>query len=201
MDIRNTQLHPDKYYHIYNRGINGTPVFFEAKNYHYFLQQYAKYVFPFVETYSYCLLENHYHLLIRIRSEIELTNIIKTNLDKPLHWHVSNGFSSFLQSYTRSINKMYNRSGALFEAPFKRIEVEEESYFTTLIAYIHCNPQKHEIVTDFRDYSYSSYDAHLDNKQTKLQRTEVLNWFGGRDGYIHFHQQEKISLSGNLSLE
>jgi hypothetical protein len=70
---------------------------------------------------------------------------------------------------------MYNRSGALFEAPFKRIEVEEESYFTHLIAYIHSNPQKHKIVADFRDYLYSSYEAYLNNKSTKLQRTEVLD--------------------------
>lgn len=201
MDIRNTQLHPDKYYHIYNRGINGMPVFFEAKNYHYFLQQYAKYVFPFVETYAYCILENHYHLLVRVRSDIELTKIIKTNPDKPLHWHVSNGFSSLLQSNTRSINKMYKRSGALFEAPFKRIEVEEESYFTTLITYIHCNPQHHEIITNFRDYPYSSYTGHLNNKPTKLQRNEVLNWFGDRDAYIDFHQQENNNLSDKLILE
>ena len=95
MDIRNTNLKPDICYHIYNRGVNGSPVFFESKNYDYFLQQYARYVHPWVETFAYCLLGNHFHLLIRVRSEEQLSELIKKNSDKPLHWHVSNGFSSF----------------------------------------------------------------------------------------------------------
>lgn len=76
MDIRTTQLQPNNYYRIFNRGINGNTVFFEERNYHYFLQQYATYTFPFIETYAYCLLNNHFHLLIRVRSEDELKKVI-----------------------------------------------------------------------------------------------------------------------------
>lgn len=132
MDIRTTQLQPNNYYHIFNRGINGNTVFFEERNYHYFLQQYATYTFPFIETYAYCLLNNHFHLLIRVRSEDELKKVISKYTDRPLHWHVSNGFSSFIQGYTRGMNKAYNRTGALFENPFKRIEVTHEAYFFSL---------------------------------------------------------------------
>lgn len=191
MDIRNSKLHPGQYFHIFNRGINGMPVFFEKKNYHFFLKQYSKYVHPFVKTFAYCLLENHYHLLIQVREEEELKLAIKKNIDEPFHWHVSNGFSSFLQSYTRAMNKVYDRTGAIFETPFKRIEVTEDSYFSTLIRYIHHNPQKHRIIKDFRDYPYSSYHAHLYESATKLNREEVLEWFKGRKHYETFHQDQK----------
>jgi putative transposase len=57
------------FYHVYNRGINGEDLFKEARNYPYFLKLYAKYISPVAETYAYCLLKNHFHLLIRVRSE------------------------------------------------------------------------------------------------------------------------------------
>lgn len=178
-------------FHIYNRGINGTSVFFESKNYHYFLQQYARYVKPFVHTFAYCLLNNHFHLLIRVKSEEELEKAISQAKEKPLYWHVSNGFSSFLQSYTRAVNKMYDRTGALFESPFKRIAVTNDAYFSQLIAYIHLNPVKHGFVKDLKEYPYSSYHAHLATSKTKLNRKEVLDWFGGEQAYTSFHSDQQ----------
>ncbi|MEL7002148.1 MAG: hypothetical protein AAFN93_05350 [Bacteroidota bacterium] len=195
MDIRNTRLNPDTYFHIFNRGINGDKVFFEEKSYSYFLKQYAKYVNPFVDTFAYCLLSNHFHFLIRVRSAEELDTAVKKNLDKPHCWHVSNGFSSWLQSYTRAVNKMYNRTGSLFESPFKRIQVVDDAHFTQLISYIHQNPQKHGLVKDYREYPHSSYHAHLlEYKSSKLRRAEVLEWFGGNGGYIRFHQEQQKGL-------
>ena len=191
MDIRNAKLHSDQYFHIFNRGINGMPVFFEPKNYDYFLKQYALYVHPFVETFAYCLLGNHFHLLLRVRDVAQLDLAIKKNKEKPYYWHVSNGFSSFLKSYTRAMNAMYNRTGALFETPFKRIEVKEESYFSALIAYIHRNPEKHGLVKNFKSYPYSSYQAHLQEAPTFLSRQAVLDWFGGKEQYQAFHLQKK----------
>ncbi len=201
MDIRNTPLLPDRSYHIYNRGINGMKVFLEERNYKYFLNQYAKYVHPFVETFAYCLLSNHYHLLIRVRPENEIEKLIPKNTKKPCNFYVSNGFSSFLKAYTQGINKTYDRTGALFETPFKRIEVGEDDYFTRLIAYIHLNPQKHMLVKDFKTYKHSSYNVHLSNQATKLRREEVLDWFGGKEAYAKFHSDATIELSERLLLE
>lgn len=195
MEIRKTTLQPHAIFHIFNRGINGTQVFFEEKNYHYFLQQYSKYVHPFVETFAYCLLGNHFHLLIRVRSETELDQVIKKHLDKPYYWHVSNAFSSWLQSYTRAMNKKYDRTGSLFESPFKRIEVKEEAYFSRLVAYIHQNPQKHGIIDDYRNYSHSSYKGHLAaSKASKLNRSEVFDWFGGELQYLNLHTEQQKRL-------
>ena len=200
MEIRKTPLEPGKFYHIYNRGINRSQVFFEYKYYHYFLEKYAVYVYPWVKTYAYCLLGNHYHFLIQVREEHELS--ISENSDKSYAWHVSNAFSSFLQSYTRAMNKVYGRSGSLFESPFKRITISDDSYFSRLISYIHQNPQKHGIVKDFKDYPYSSYWSHLSSsKKSKLERDYVLDWFGGDQSYQDFHKTELNNIEHDLMIE
>lgn len=189
MDIRGTQLHPEMIFHIFNRGINGAKVFFEEKNYHYFLKQYSRYVHPLVHTYAYCLLGNHFHILIKVRSGEHIRSVVQHNKEKEAYWHISNAFSSFLQSYTRAMNKMYHRKGPLFESPFKRIAVPEEAYFSRLLIYIHLNPEKHGIIDDYRNYPYSSYHAYREmEKNTKLNKAEVLAWFGGNKGFIDFHQ-------------
>lgn len=51
----------DQFYHIYNRGNNRENIFFEERNYRYFMELYAHHVAPVVETYAYCLLHNHFH--------------------------------------------------------------------------------------------------------------------------------------------
>lgn len=201
MEIRKTKLQPAHYYHIFNRGINGEKIFFEQRNYTFFLERYTKYVYPFVDTFAYCLLGNHFHLLIRVRSDEELEKVIKTKADKPSYWHVSNAFSSFLQSYTRAINKAYGRTGAIFETPFKRIEVKDEAYFTSLVNYIHQNPEKHGLISDFRDYEHSSYHTHLSRKVTKLSREDVIAWFGDKEEYVNFHALNTQENLGEIKLE
>ena len=84
---------------------------------------------------------------------------------------------------------MYQRTGALFQRPFGRIRIESDAHFRVLIAYIHQNPQKHGFVNDFRDWPYSSYQAHLGTKPTRLRREDVLAWFDGKAGFIEVHQQ------------
>lgn len=190
MDIRNTQLHPNQVFHIYNRGINRMPVFFEERNYRFFLNQLEQYVLPFSHVYAYCLLKNHFHLLIKVRDDSALDVAIEQNKEKPYYWHVSNSFSSFLKSYTRAVNKAYNRTGPLFEPKFRRILVENDHYFSRLVMYIHHNPVKHNLVKDFEKYPHSSYSAHISSAPTKLERKEVLSWFGGVDQYVSFHQKD-----------
>jgi putative transposase len=70
-----TPMRCGAFYHVYNRGINGEDLFKEARNYPYFLKLYAKYIPPVAETYAYCLLKNHFHLLIRVRSKEDIIRI------------------------------------------------------------------------------------------------------------------------------
>lgn len=76
MKTNTENLETDKFYHIYNRGINGENLFIEERNYYHFLTKYAKYIEPIAETYAYCLLKNHFHLCIKTLSELN----IKANL-------------------------------------------------------------------------------------------------------------------------
>lgn len=134
MDVKNTQLKENTFYHIYNKGIRGQNIFLEEKNYLFFLQKYALYVFPFCETFAYFLLKNHFHFLIKTKSEAHIREMLQAkHKDKNLNWILSNAFASLFKSFTLARNKVYNQSGSLFEEPFCRIEVDNEVYLNRLI--------------------------------------------------------------------
>ncbi len=63
------------YYHIFNRGNNRENIFKEERNYRYFLKLYAKYIEPVADTFAYCLLPNHFHLLVRTKTVEELQEL------------------------------------------------------------------------------------------------------------------------------
>jgi hypothetical protein len=68
-----------KYYHIYNRGINGEDLFRSNENHEYFLRLYEKYMEVVIDTYAWCLMGNHFHLLIRVKEEDEIGFIPSKN--------------------------------------------------------------------------------------------------------------------------
>lgn len=191
----------DTYYHIYNRGVNRENIFVEERNYEYFLQLYEKHIQPVAETFAYCLLKNHFHVLVKTRSEEEIALISKSLISKSLRvsetlrdsttitGYPSKKFSDFFNAYAKSINKAYNRVGSLFQHPFGRVPVTSDRQFWNVIAYIHQNPQKHGFVKDFRDWKHSSYDILVSEESTFLQRTEVLDWFGTKQEYLNLHQE------------
>ncbi len=68
-----------QYYHIYNRGNNRENIFIEERNYRYFLKLYAKYIEPIAHTYAYCLLRNHFHFLVRIKTVEEQEKTLRVS--------------------------------------------------------------------------------------------------------------------------
>jgi putative transposase len=189
MKTNTENLETDTYYHIFNRGINKGKIFFEERNYNYFLTKYAKYIYPIAKTYAYCLLGNHFHFLIKTRSEEEIRNKYSLKSESDLHKAMSKQFSHFFNSYAQSINKANERTGALFENPFRRLPIKDDSHFTQLICYIHLNPQKHGIAKDYKTYHNSSYQNILSNKTTKLEREDVISWFGDKVEFQRIHQE------------
>lgn len=199
-------LFPEKLYHIYNRGINGTNLFIEDRNYAYFLSKYLKFVLPIAELYAYCLMKNHFHLLIQVKSEDAIrrhfekdgksTERVETNK------LISKAFNSFFKSYAVTINQTYGRTGRLFEEPFLRIEVNSNHQISTLIKYIHHNPVKHGFTTNFREYPHTSYHKLTEEGSTWLSRIKVLNWFGGNHEFISFHEinSEELRYDPELNL-
>ena len=202
----------DTYYHIYNRGVNGENIFIEERNYDLFLKLYEKHLAPVTDLFAYCMLRNHFHIDIRVKSEGEILEYKKTlrvssvnnhndkqgslaNQDesqsrKPLgSKFVSDQFSNFFNAYAKTINKAYGRTGSLFQHPFGRVPITSDRQFWNVIAYIHQNPQKHGFVKDFRDWKYSSYGIILSEKPTVINRGEVMKWFGTKDDYLSLHRE------------
>lgn len=108
--------------------------------------------------------------------------------NKLLHELISEQFANFFNSYTKSYNNFFNRFGKLFDLPFKRIEVKTDRYFTVIIIYIHRNPVHHGYVQQLTDWEFTSYKAFLVDTPTRLQRKEVLDWFGNREAFIKAHE-------------
>ncbi len=195
--MANEPLQYGCYYHIYNRGNNSENLFRQEENYRYFLKLYAKYILPVADTFAYCLLPNHFHLLVQIRDLTGSPNLSGLKALKP-----SQQFSNLFNAYTKAVNKHYQRHGALFERPFKRIPVASERYFAKLVAYIHQNPQRHGLIDDFRQWPYSSYKTLFSEKPTHLNRDVVLGWFGGQKGVERLHKSEiRHSQPDSLLLE
>jgi REP element-mobilizing transposase RayT len=173
----------DTYYHIYSRGNNRGNIFFEARNYEHFINLYFKYLGEITELYAYCLLKNHFHLLMRIKAEQEISSdALSPRLP-------SKKFSDLLNAYARAVNKAYVRTGSLFEHPFGRVAVTSDRQFWNVIAYIHQNPQRHQLVKDFREWKWSSYGVLLSDGPTKLARNAVMDWFGDRENYLRMHDK------------
>jgi REP element-mobilizing transposase RayT len=207
MKANTKPLQPAHYYHIYNRGINGCRIFSREKHYALFLSKYAYHISPFADTFAYCLLGNHFHFLVQVKSEEQ---ILKSVEDKypgkkivSIEKLISNQFAHLFNGYCQSFNKDQNRTGGLFESQFRRKEVDNDAYFSRMISYIHLNPERHKLVKDFKNYPYSSYYSHLSKNDTKLEQKQVLDWFGGIEGYIKFHedQRDRPSLSSKLIIE
>ena len=183
-------LSSDQAYHIYNRGNNREDIFLEERNYRYFLALYARYIQPVADTYAYCLLRNHFHMLVRVRTLEEEREYAETLGVSPavIPKRPSQEFGNLFNAYAKAFNRAYGRAGRLFQNPFGRVMVTSDAHFQGLIAYIHQNPQKHGLVDDFREWPYSSYHALLSTKPTRLRRDEVLAWFVGRAGFEGTHE-------------
>jgi putative transposase len=185
-------LLPSSYYHIYNHANGAENLFREEENYRFFLEKYNFHVSPVAETLAYCLMPNHFHLLIKIRDEKTLLTAFpkfKTLEKLAAANYLSKQFSNLFSSYTQAYNKKYKRMGSLFMKNFKRGVVTTDSYFSKIIHYIHANPVHHGFVKYMADWRWSSYNSFLSADATRINREEVLNWFGSKEAFIQFHQQ------------
>ena len=206
-------LHAGMTYHVYNRGINKETIFRNDNNYRYFLKKYFHYLNTIADTYCFCLLENHFHFLLKIKTEEAIRqqlNSIK-HKTKTVEQIISQQFSNLFNGYAQAYNKMYNRTGGLFEEPFRRKLIDSDDYFSKVIAYIHLNPVKHQLTNKFEDYLYSSYRLVVNtanssdlqtisgvNHQIEYNPYNVIKWFGLVDEFINFHKNQKANYTDNI---
>lgn len=211
---------PDTIYHVYNHGNADDLIFREMENYRFFLKRFKSYISHIATVYAYCLMPNHFHFLLRIKAEKEILDFyeekhpdevrsamsqqdiadLKTNLPN----FCSNQFKNFLISYSKSFNNMYDRRGSLFLDNIQRTPVTNEDYFTTMVRYIHFNPVLHRFVNRPVDWKFSSFHAFLTEKRTLIDKRFVLDWFGGSEQFIKFHQsiqEDEFDTIRHLTIE
>jgi REP element-mobilizing transposase RayT len=171
MPYRKTELKAGEHYHIYNRGNNFQPIFFEHENYVYFLRQFKKYFSSVdVEVVAYCLMPNHYHLLVHLKTD-----------------RFSEIMQAFSLSYSKSINKRFGRVGSLFQGRFKSVHVDRNEYLLHLSRYIHLNPVKANLVSRAEDWEFSSCQEFIGLRNGTLPKPEiVLSQFPTRESYRIF---------------
>ncbi len=191
-----TPIIAGNYYHIYNKGNNGENIFFDTDNYYHFLKLYAKYINPIADTYAWCLLKNHFHIAVRIKTSEEIfeDELSYTTVEKPKVIDASKQFSHFLNAYTQAINKKHKRTGKIFQSKFKRKLIDSEEYLKKLIYYIHNNPVQHGFCKSMNLYPWSSYETIISTKNTNLKRNEVVDMFGNISNFIEFHNSNLSSI-------
>lgn len=146
-------------------------IFIETSDYKEYISLIDKYKIQYgFKLFSYVLLPSHLHLLIELRNNIGISNIM----------HDINSL------YTKIFNSRYNRKGHLFQERFKATFAEKESYLLPLIRHVLLNPQSLGIVKEPRDYAYSSYAGFIDpakrlypNMQDEVE--EVFGLLEGRE--------------------
>ena len=165
MPRRVVPLVPGLYYHVYNRGNNYQPIFFDQENQRFFLTQLRRYVADScAEMIAYVLMPNHYHLLLRVAGE-----------------NFSRGMQKFSISYTKSINKRYGRVGALFQGAFKAVLVENNQHLLHLSRYIHLNPLHAGLVKRPQDWEFSSYREYIGLRYGTLPNPDIILSFFASD--------------------
>ncbi len=186
----------DAFFHVLNHAVGSENLFRNDDNFTYFLKKYNEHTHHVWDTYAYCLMPNHFHFLVKVKPLEELQKLPKFSDD--IHKFVMQKLSNLLNAYAKAYNIKYNRKGALFLDFTKRIVVRDEEYFSTLINYIHQNPVNHGFCKDINAWTYSSYRACLSTKQSKIQRQEILEWFGGKQSFQQFHQENPTGLQDDL---
>ena len=177
-------FYEDGIFHVYNRTNNKDLLFRSTYNRLYFLKQFKKYLNPFLDTFCWNLLPNHFHFLVQIKTAEQIKNYLETltfQALKPIEkkYLVDESttellleleWKRFFNSYAMAFNKQHNRQGNLFQRSFKRVEIIKESHFTQAIIYIHANAQYHKLCNDFTEHQWSSWHTILSDKPTHLKR-------------------------------
>ena len=178
-------LQPNCFYHIYNHSNGRESIFLSKENYHFFLRRYRKFIPVIACTYSYCLMPNHFHFLIKTKNANELSAAFPK--PKVIEKVLSKQFSNLFSSYTQAFNKQQHRMGSLFIKNFKRKKVEDKDYLLRLTCYIHKNPVHHGFCNSPIKWPYSSFKPILKKQFTFPEQREVLDWFGGLENFKNLH--------------
>lgn len=141
-------LSPEGIFHIYSRGNNKQRIFFSQANYDFFIGKLRKHLSDKVDILAYCLMPNHFHLLVHTAAEFNQDQFTKA-------------YRIILSSYTRAINVQEGRSGSLFQQSSKSRKIESTVDGRVCLNYIHFNPVKSGLVESMIKWKHSSFNDYL----------------------------------------
>ncbi len=156
---------------------------------------------PIADIFCYTLLPNHFHLLVRIKRletikilfETSKPGILQKKYDENLSLFISEQFANWCNSYTKSFNRLYGRKGKLFMDNLNRRIIDSEPYYSKMVHYIHANTVQHRLTKTIAEWPYHSYHALVNKSDGDTKfcqcKEELLDWFGGVEGFIKFHTQ------------
>jgi len=169
----------DYTYHIYNR--SNELIFIEKINYLYFLEKLRELILPYVNIFAYCLLPNHFHLMLSVKGS---GVSIVTESHRPNTQILSKQIGLLLSSYTQAINKRFNRKGSLFAHKTKAKQlnnfgdfrnIHQQNYSLICFNYIHNNPISAGLVEKLIDWEFSSYKEYLGLREKILVNKELAS--------------------------
>jgi putative transposase len=202
MPSRNSikQFEADSAYHIYNRGVDKRVIFCDQQDYAVFLS-FLKHAlsedkgemfdsslisdaqrFNFrrlnlaesVDLLAFCLMPNHFHLLIYQHSQDGITKLMR----------------SIATAYSIYFNKRYDRSGTLFQGRYKASRILNDSYWQHISRYIHLNAL--DVTRDYKSYPYGSFRYYIKAAKAEWVKPKIiLDSFSGINEYEEFHDDYK----------
>ncbi|MCW3787110.1 hypothetical protein [Plebeiibacterium sediminum] len=192
-------------FHIYNQGNNRQQIFFESKNYLFFLNKIRIHILPYCDILAWCLMPNHFHLMVRV-NKVELTTANTEGFAQSEALGTKNrtlnqSIGLMLRSYTNAINKRYNRTGSLFRKETKAecityadhitpsffnsdsgyvipLQSPENQYPQICFYYILNNPVAAGIVCKASDWDYSSAKDVLNLRNGNLINKDAIMEYG-----------------------
>lgn len=172
-------------YHVILRGINRQSIFEDDEDRLKLLEAFAKYKeISQCQIFAYCLMDNHIHILLQETQE-----------------SISMLIQRVSSSYVLWYNRKHERCGHLFQERFKSEAVETDSYFLTVLRYIHQNPLKAKIVSEVAAYKWSSYREYTERAQI-VDRKYALNMFSDKyDEAIARFSQYLREINNDVCLE
>ena len=168
-------------YHVYNMGNNSQRIFFNDENYLFFLRKIRTELMPNSEILAYCLMPNHFHIMLQATSK-------SCERNKQGIFLLSRKIGNLLSSYTQAINKQRNTSGSLFRQKTKAKDLRQyityprvkNDYAQTCFFYIQKNPKAANLVNKAEEWKYSSYsdfrnlrNGTLCNKKLAIEILEI----------------------------
>ena len=170
------------YFHIVNHSVDGRKLYYDPGDYKTYLYLFKKELDYKVTVIAYCLMPNHFHLLLRQNESEAITSLLEKTHKK----------------YACYYNKKYNRKGRIFRSPLNHIETPTDTYLLNACAYIHGNPVQAGLVGFPEEWEYSNFREYLRMRKGTLYSEQFLMDYIGNP---EFYRLNVIDIARKKSMQ